>query len=689
MQLLLSTPWWLIILCFLLGAIYAGLLYRSSLNKKSHQLMAVFRFLAISLISFFLLSPILIHRKSRIEKPKVLMILDHSESVISSPKANFYKTEFLNQWKNLKSELGSDYEVEFLNLGGTINYSDTVTFNEQRTNLSQVYDFVNNTYNKQNVGAIILASDGVFNRGSHPIYRQFKSSQNLYTIGLGDTSTKKDALVKELIANEIAYINNSFPIEVAVAASQCSGKKAILTVSSDGKTIYTEQIQLTDNNFFKNYTFSIDADKAGIKHIIVNLSAVEGELTLKNNRKDVFVDVIDGREKIALIFNGPHPDIGAIKESILSNQNYEVVLIPFSQIKLNELKNYNVAVLYQIPSRKNSSNALISQLKTNKTPIWSIVGAETNVEQLPLISSFGRIDRNQGRFNESQAILNSNFNLFTLESATAEIINNFAPLKTPYGFYSIQDNSQVLAFQKIGSVNTKSPIWGFYNSNGEKASILYGEGFWRWRLSDFAENENFNATNELVSKTIQFLSIKDDKRKFKAYPVLKVFDEDESVKFFAELYNANYELINDKDVSLNLVNSDKKAFQYTFGKFNKSYALDLGLLPAGVYQYKAKAEGVKEEISGKIIINPLQLEMLNTQADFGLLRDWAQQNNGQFFYDNQLSELKNEVLKNKNIGNISKMEKSIDELINLKWLFYLILLIICLEWFYRKFEGAY
>ena len=35
-----------------------------------------------------------------------------------------------------------------------------------------------------------------------------------------------------------------------------------------------------------------------------------------NNVKDVFVDIIDGRQKILLLANAPHPDLGAIKNAI-------------------------------------------------------------------------------------------------------------------------------------------------------------------------------------------------------------------------------------------------------------------------------------------------------------------------------------------------------------------------------------
>ena len=227
------------------------------------------------------------------------------------------------------------------------------------------------------------------------------------------------------------------------------------------------------------------------------------------------------------------------------------------------------------------------------------------------------------------------------------------------------------------------------NQNGEKTALLFGEGFWKWRMADYYNNENHLATNELVSKTIQYLAVKDDKRKFRVYPSKNVYEEDESVRFIAELYNSSYELVNQVDVKIELSNREGKTFRYTFSPFNKSYQLDIGAMPAGIYQYKATADGLPDKVSGQILITPLQTELLNTTADFGALRQMANKNNGQFYKASELETALQNIKKNTAITSVSYTEKKTDELINLKWVFFLLLILLTAEWFIRKYEGGY
>jgi hypothetical protein len=192
----------------------------------------------------------------------------------------------------------------------------------------------------------------------------------------------------------------------------------------------------------------------------------------------------------------------------------------------------------------------------------------------------------------------------------------------------------------------------------------------------------------LIGKTIQYLTVKEDKRKFRVYPLKNVVEEDENVKFIAELYNASYEPINTANVQLSLTDANKKLFNYNFSPIGSSYQLDLGFLNPGIYSFKAKAIGTNEAVNGKLVVKPLQIEMVNTKADFGLLRSLAANNSGKFFSAEKLESCIEDLKKNANITSVSYNEKRPDELINIKWIFFLLLFLISAEWFIRKYEGA-
>jgi hypothetical protein len=80
--------------------------------------------------------------------------------------------------------------------------------------------------------------------------------------------------------------------------------------------------------------------------------------------------------------------------------------------------------------------------------------------------------------------------------------------------------------------------------------------------------------------------------------------------------------------------------------------------------------------------------LVNTKADFGLLREMAKNNAGQFYTAEKFEACIEDLKKNNSITSVSYNEKRPDELINLKWIFFLLLFIISAEWFIRKYEGA-
>ncbi|SFA56217.1 hypothetical protein SAMN04488511_115153 [Pedobacter suwonensis] len=53
-----------------------------------------------------------------------------------------------------------------------------------------------------------------------------------------------------------------------------------------------------------------------------------------------------------------------------------------------------------------------------------------------------------------------------------------------------------------------------------------------------------------------------------------------------------------------------------------------------------------------------------------------------------LLKIADEILKNENIKTISYEDRKYDELINMKWLFGLIMILLGTEWFLRKRNGG-
>ena len=69
-----------------------------------------------------------------------------------------------------------------------------------------------------NSGAMVVYSDGIFNKGQDPVYSAQNVGKKIHTVVLGDTSRYKDLSVSKVLYNESVFLGNEFPIEISVSA---------------------------------------------------------------------------------------------------------------------------------------------------------------------------------------------------------------------------------------------------------------------------------------------------------------------------------------------------------------------------------------------------------------------------------------------------------------------------------------
>lgn len=83
-----------------------------------------------------------------------------------------------------------------------------------------------------------------------------------------------------------------------------------------------------------------------------------------------------------------------------------------------------------------------------------------------------------------------------------------------------------------------------------------------------------------------------------------------------------------------------------------------------------------------------QNELQNLTADFDLLRKLAVASGGKFFHANNTDALIQE-LQIKKAQQTIHTEEAYNSLLNLKWVFWVLLFFVSFEWFIRKYFGSY
>jgi hypothetical protein len=693
----IAYSYWALLLCPVIGAAYAvGFYYKdkrtSGLSPFLRWLASGLRFVLVTLLVFLFLAPLIKSTKNNVEKPIIIIAEDNSASIVAGKDSGFYKHDLQAAWDKIINDMSSKYDVRVMSFGerpkDTMNYR----YDEKETDISSLFQELTQRYYGKNLGAIILSTDGIYNKGYSPIYAARQFNCCVFTVALGDTTVKVDAVVSKVENNPTAFLGNSFPLLITVDATKLQGKSSNLTVTElDGdkeQSLFTKPISFNSQIFHQSIPVQLNANSAGLKHYVVKLAIVEGEENLVNNRKDVYIRVLDQKQKV-LILSNPHPDVAAIAECINSSDGFEAQ--SFTPEKFpGELNKYSLVILNQLPSNSKPITDILKNIKGLGIPIMYVLGSETDVQAFNGLNEGFKINSQGTNSSDAEPALAKDFSLFTLNDDSRNYFSQLTALSSPFGNYVSSPTLNVLCYQKIQSVTTNYPLIAFNNASGEKSCIIAGEGIFRWRLKDYADHKNNHFFDELINKMVQYLAVKEDKSFFRIHAP-NSFKEDEPVEMDADLYNPSYQLVNDPEVSIVITNSDGKNFSYTFSRTSNAYHLNAGQLQAGTYHYAAQVkQGTQVYTSkGEFTVTPVQVEATNTVADHQLLYQLAKEHGGKMLFPNQISELPKLIDSKEDIKPVIYTHTSYAPLIDLKWVFFFLLLLMSVEWFIRKWSGTY
>jgi hypothetical protein len=672
------------LLCLLVGVAYAGFFYYRAkiLSKEQKWILAVIRGTLVSILAFLLLNPLFKTLSSLTLKPKVVLLLDDSRSMRNAEKWK----DIAASWDALRKGLESKgFETQTVTLDGVEGVDlSNAAFTGRKTPLANGLNALKGNFEGQHLTDVILLSDGIMNEGLSPTFFQYPF--RIHTLGAGDSTVKKDAYIQGISANKIAYLGNDFTVQVEIGSYLLKGRNSKIEIKDNsGQVLSSSPVNYRTDDDYQSVSFRLTAKQEGKQRFIAVLSGVEGEHTLQNNTREFFVDVVNGKEKILLLAAAPHPDLKAIKSIIDKNEWFELKTKIVQEADIASLKNevFDVLILHQFPDRAGLHTRFLSELLVRQKPVfffpasqsdWSFFNGMQNV--VSIVTQLGKVDKVNGMFNPG-------FQLFNVPSS--DLFADLPPITVPFGVYSALSGTEVIMQQYISGINTGRPLLAVNLSGTRRMAVFLGDGLWHWRMEEFAQTQQHGIIDELILKTLQLIALKEEKGKLRIYPVNEIFQVDQKVSFAVEVYNDLYERIYEQDIELKIKGpSGEKKFDFRITPENSRF--ELSTLPPGVYTYEGKSKN--EKAGGQFVVSDSDIELQNTTADFSLLRTIASENNGSFLLAKDLLELRN-VINKENVPNKLVTQEDLRDIIHFKWIWFVLIVLVSVEWILRKYWGSY
>ena len=668
-----------ILLLILSVLIAAGLsfyqyLYKVKNQSKLYWFLAFLRFISLFSIFLLLINPIISRKITEIKKTPLPIVIDNSKS-ISELKATKEASE-LYQKIDKNKEIAEKYDVQLFSFDDEFKSLEELDFKGNQSHIDGVAKNLKQLYRNTNY-PVVLFTDGNQTMGNDYVF-SFQENTSVLPVVLGDTTTIFDLKINQINVNKYAFLKNKFPVEVFLQYNGNQPISTIFSIQNGNQTIHKQTVSFSKDKRAQSISVLLNADKVGIAKYKAIISSNVKEKNTVNNAKNFAVEVIDQRSEIALISAINHPDLGALKRSIETNQQRKVSILKPEEIK--SLQNYNILILYQPTT---SFKAIFEQNKVAQINTFIITGTATDFNFLNQVQN-DLLFKMSAQKEDYLTTYESNFNLFSQSNIGFE---NFPPLEHKFGTIAAKSNVNTLLSARIRNVQLQNPLLTFTENGSKRNAYLLGENIWKWRLENNLNKKSFEDFDLFTDKIIQFLVTNASKKNLNV-TYESFYNSGESIEITAEYFNKNYEFDDKAQLTIQVINSKTKASKkYDLLKATNSYKVNLDGLEAGNYSFKVTEKQSNSSFSGSFEVLDFEIEKQFVNPDKSRLEQLATNTNGKVYYPNQIENLIKSLLENENYIPTQKETIKKSPLIDWIWLLILAIFALATEWFVRKYNG--
>ncbi|MBS1491884.1 MAG: hypothetical protein JST55_00155 [Bacteroidetes bacterium] len=679
-----------ILFFILIAAIAAAVAYvyyrKSTLESPKKYVFPAIRFFSTLFILLLFLTPVLSFISSDAQLHKNIFLIDASKSLE-------IENRFNGEQSILNDKIPSDNSF-FAFSDGVIkeirkNDFDSIQKISNHINSTNLLKSISSLSSFQDMNSVTILSDGNINEGGNPTELAKSFNIPFSYILIGDTTQKRDVLVKNIYVNNTAFIDSKVSVRVELNSYKINeGIK--VNLFEEETQIDSKTIQTNDKNNLYEADFLISSGTEGIKKYKIEIEPLKDEITLKNNTDYFFINYLNNKFKVLVYSGGPSSDFAFLKEQLSSINNFQVTYqtqkspAEFYEPAVNNYKDYDAIIFAGFPVvQTNASvvNELKSSIDKYKTPLIYIESRNVDYSKLSIFKDNLPMTVISSSNNEveSQLKLISNSNSEFLKNTDLNSINSSPAIFVNSNSYSVKPGAETI----LTNSKNSQPVVVIANSDEKGSAAFLFHGFYKLRLNK--QNDFSLVFSKLLSSSIISISSK-DKKKIMDFELSKnIVGPGDEVTLIARL--KNYEdisvpsvkvKINSKDFSKELELS-KISSDYFEGKFTPDFKGD----------FKISAELFSngnsiETSSARLLSDENNLEFKKTNADRTILSEISAATNGRNFSDyskNQIQSYLDSLSSSQNLSTKSRKDFS------LKFNPYFLSLVIftlCLEWFLRK-----
>jgi uncharacterized membrane protein len=500
----------------------------------------------------------------------------------------------------------------------------------------------------------------------------------------------------------------------------------LLGVREDGRAIKTEQFDLRGNDT-QAINLEITPTTPGVHRYTVEVTPLDGEITVENNKQDALVEVIEGPLRLLHVEGEPRWELGKIRESLALNEK-NVVLVSLQ--RTGENKFYRQGIGNQTELVTGFPKTEEELFSYDGLVLGSVEAGFFTADQLRSIEAFvarrgggllalgGRLAFDGGKYKGTTI---DDLLPVSLTGGPVDDANSFAPVYKPLltaagqshpitRLYEDRAQNQK-AWNELPPVSVSEPLTNVkpgatvllearkVEGGGAQVPLLvqqrYGRGqtlaltasdTWRWRMRMDSKN---NAHETFWRQMLRYV-VSGTPRQTEVSTAKDVYSMDDTVNIVADVRDKKFNPVGDAratarvtkpsgatiDVPLNFTTLNSVNV-YT-GEFK---ADELG-------QHKIELVGQSASLgqlnaNANVLVSDLNREYYSAAQNSDLLKRIASETGGKYYTPAQTQSLLDDLT----YRQTPYSERVTKDLWDMPVNFLLLVGLLSAEWFLRKREG--
>jgi len=732
---------WVILLAvgILLFAVFSYSKTASPLRQNWRVALTALRFLALALILFCLLEPVLSVSTTVPRKSSVLLLVDDSKSMtIEDAARGTPRHQEIAQWLDgedgLLAALNRNFRVETFRFADQISPMAAIKDLNARgasTDLTHALDFAEKQARQGALSGVILVTDGAASRGGDPLPAVAKlvaQKVPLFTVGVG-SKILNDVQIAKVEAQRSVLENSAFEISTVVQSKTAAATNQAVDVELRDETgvVQTQRVRLGERS--TRVTMQVVPNRKGFVKYTLAIPPLPGETILANNEMSFLVNTRDRTARVLFVeelhgwefkfirraMDGDNAILLTSLTRTGPGKYYRQGLLRQDELKdgfpttRRELFGYEAVIIGSVPA-KNFSDAQFSLLRDfvlergggvlmlggpqglaqggySATPLVDVIPVELG--EIGEIDAQGLPQLSHERFSLTLTPEAYSSPIMQLDPEPLANRRRWEQMPKLSGYHPLgpaKRGASVLAVHPLHTPSAPRIIFATERVGRGRSAVLATSSTWKWRMG---LNHADQSPERFWRQLLRWLSLQAPE------PVNLTTEKDnyapgETVTMNIEVRDSSFVVDRDARVSLTVRTPDGRSQLLSVspvldrpGLFQANYVAQAG----GVHAIEVLADGRdgnnRGHADGAFFVEPSRAELANADLQNPLLQRMAEIGGGRYFHISEAQELPESIAVTKSAYSRVTEQEIWDAPI----FFLAIIMLLAAEWFIRRSRG--